>query len=598
MSRHLDARDDLIVEYLRSRGRVDVPPDLVLSVVDAARTLPQQRATWFGAFLPAVAAVASIALVVIVAGLLSQQPSTGPSPSTSNPASLTPSSPASIAASPRPGAATPAEMIAGPASCQDEGTGLSVPVPEGWYTNGATSALPGCHWFAREPFEATSLDREPSAAAITIDFDRADVVVPQNPLLQQETTMAGHPALRLELRAEESEGDGGPDPRLYLYVADVGGSDSPPSLRIVTSTGRPGDYSENRKAVDQLAATLTLSLPKPGERMPELQASVHETNDVVTDVTFNMGYSDGIVVYSDAISRDELGTSGWFGPYGERFVRIGFDGRAYSLSVLDLADGSPREIRTDEAQILAATLSPDGKWVYFTRTDATSGQDLGVWRQNLTTADVAQILKPNPARPTTPSQRGSTFTWTPGGALLVVQHCRGDRGDDCTWTLISNETGDVAGEVVPQTPAGLILGVANDRLLAGRNCDGQSCSSSLVDFETGSVTSVEGADTGRSRETLIESDAGPLLIQDNGALASRYRITATELETGRSWTAYETGGPGRVLVTLERGFGGVELDQGWFALAQEGQLATRHHVPPMLVNAVDQRQIELANLGQ
>jgi hypothetical protein len=74
-----------------------------------------------------------------------------------------------------------------------------------------------------------------------------------------------------------------------------------------------------------------------------------------------------------------------------------------------------------------------------------------------------------------PGRLATPFTWTPDGKLLVVQHCRGDRGDDCTWTLISAATGAVVREVVPSQPVGLLVGIANDRLLAGRDCDGLSC---------------------------------------------------------------------------------------------------------------------------
>jgi hypothetical protein len=590
MTPQLDPREGLIVEYVRARGRLEMPPDLVVSVIDAARGAPQQRASWFGAFAPTLAAVASVVLIAVVAGLLSQ-PTTGPAPAPSISASTSPSSATTSGA---PQAATPATMIVGPATCTDVRDGLSVTVPPGWYTNAATPALPACRWFAREPFEASAPDDDPPWAAVSLDVEPSKFAVPEGPLLRQETTIAGHAALRLELRAEESGRDGGPDPRLYMYVATLGAApESAPSLTIRTSTGRPGDYSANRDFVDQLAAGLTLSAPIGSQPLPMLQAAIHETNDIVSDGTFSLGYSDGTTVYSETLTRDKLQTSGWFGPFGESFLRIGSDGGRSTLSIMALTDKAPRTIQTDDAQILAATLSPDGDWIYFARASAAA--DLGVWRVPANGGGPVQVMNSDTTRPMPPGRLATPFTWTPDGKLLVVQHCRGDRGDDCTWTLISAATGAVVREVVPSQPVGLLVGIANDRLLAGRDCDGLSCTSSLVDFATGATSR---ADQPGARETLIESEAGPILLQDSGTGASGYRITATELETGRSWTAYQTGGPGRVLVTLERAFGGVQLQPGWFALAMEGQLGTQHVGPPLLVNAVDQRQIELANLGE
>ncbi len=84
------------------------------------------------------------------------------------------------------------------------------------------------------------------------------------------------------------------------------------------------------------------------------------------------------------------------------------------------------------------------------------------------------------------------------------------------------------------------------------------------------------ADGSGQRETLIESRVGPILLRDSGPSYGSYRVTATELDTGREWRAYETGGPRRMHVTLERPFGGVQLAPGWFALAEEGQFGTGH----------------------
>jgi hypothetical protein len=88
--------DDQILDYLRGRARVDPPPDFVVGIIDAIAAVPQRRAWRFAPFVPATAGLGAAALVIAVV-LLSQIPSTGPTPEPlpSAPASgaLPPSSP-------------------------------------------------------------------------------------------------------------------------------------------------------------------------------------------------------------------------------------------------------------------------------------------------------------------------------------------------------------------------------------------------------------------------------------------------------------------------------------------------------------------------
>lgn len=76
--------DERIIEYLRDRGRTDVPSGFVSSVMSAVEAAPPPR-SWFAAHLPAVAAVAAVALVAALALVLGPGRTVGPAP-TSSPA--------------------------------------------------------------------------------------------------------------------------------------------------------------------------------------------------------------------------------------------------------------------------------------------------------------------------------------------------------------------------------------------------------------------------------------------------------------------------------------------------------------------------------
>jgi len=75
--------DERINDYLRERGRVVVPLDLVESVADAVATTPQAREWWLNAWIPAFAAVGAAAVILVVSLVIGQTPDVGPQPAPS-----------------------------------------------------------------------------------------------------------------------------------------------------------------------------------------------------------------------------------------------------------------------------------------------------------------------------------------------------------------------------------------------------------------------------------------------------------------------------------------------------------------------------------
>lgn len=95
--------DAPILDYLRSRGRAQLPIDLIGSVVDAVADAPQQSGSPFAPIIPVAAALGAAAAVVAVSVVLQPQPEVGPKPTQSG--TMT----SSVSASPLP--ATPPAAI-------------------------------------------------------------------------------------------------------------------------------------------------------------------------------------------------------------------------------------------------------------------------------------------------------------------------------------------------------------------------------------------------------------------------------------------------------------------------------------------------------
>jgi hypothetical protein len=74
--------DDRVVEYLRERGRVDLPSGFVSSVMSAVEA-PAATRSWFAAGLPALATVTLVLVVTVVVLVFGPGRSAGPVPSAS-----------------------------------------------------------------------------------------------------------------------------------------------------------------------------------------------------------------------------------------------------------------------------------------------------------------------------------------------------------------------------------------------------------------------------------------------------------------------------------------------------------------------------------
>ncbi|HEX5748940.1 MAG TPA: hypothetical protein VFZ09_22055 [Archangium sp.] len=144
--------------------------------------------------------------------------------------------------------------------CSNPAGRYSIVYPSGWTTNTGKGVEP-CRFFHPTPFEVQPNSEEPLVAVsvkrepMPLDAFVQGSTGSSNEVLQQERlTLAGHPAVRLELRATQDSPLLPPGTREYLYA--IGDGDS--VVRVSTLAVRGLDYAGNQAVVDEMVRSLEL----------------------------------------------------------------------------------------------------------------------------------------------------------------------------------------------------------------------------------------------------------------------------------------------------------------------------------------------------
>jgi hypothetical protein len=144
--------------------------------------------------------------------------------------------------------------------CTNAAAGYSIGYPAGWYTTHPEPEQ-ACQLFDPEPFPipggtdfpppALSVAQTPGSVAeyLQVATDPAF----WRTVTREDTTVAGHPAVRIETEFVASEGESEPGTRSYGYVLDRDGT-----IVTVFATGLPGDagYSRYKAVADKAVTTL------------------------------------------------------------------------------------------------------------------------------------------------------------------------------------------------------------------------------------------------------------------------------------------------------------------------------------------------------
>ncbi len=146
--------------------------------------------------------------------------------------------------------------------CDNPSSDYSIGYPGGWTANSAGQVEP-CRFFHPAPFTVQpGTDEPPLAVSVKRESVSLQEFIqgntgPGHDVLQQErVTVAGQPAVRLELRTTDPSTFLPQGTREYLYAVSAG----PNALvRIGTLDAAPGlDYESLKDVVDQMVHTLQL----------------------------------------------------------------------------------------------------------------------------------------------------------------------------------------------------------------------------------------------------------------------------------------------------------------------------------------------------
>ncbi len=273
------------------------------------------------------------------------------------------------------------------------------------------------------------------------------------------------------------------------------------------------------------------------------------------------------------------------GPFGGTVLLGSDDGRATTLSLLDVAAGCEWVIAGTSDVVRRATLSPDGRFAYEHRVDRASRADLGVWRRDLA-GDARPVLVLDPISPDTrfgPTWV-TTLTWDESGSSLAVQSC-GEVA--CRVRILDIATGEVG--LVAEPGFGTLIGITGDRLVAHGACRGLPCPIVSVALDGGQMT-------------IIAEEAGQavMVTDDDGRPAVVYEADVD----GRRLVRVDPDGAHRVSMDLEadgrrlvpsgdRAESAAEAVPGWAAFGPDGRLPVDGRIPAIYRHVPDGRAVPL-----
>ncbi len=140
--------------------------------------------------------------------------------------------------------------------------GFAISYPEGWAVNSGET-VDACTRFAPESFSvppATDARVGSVTASVeTIPFDRLVSSGTAEPDSRQETTVDGHPAVRIQ-RVTAGEGLYPPGIRMTSYVVELEPGDDGPRTLVVDTVGLPQfDYARNVRMLDRMVETIDIT---------------------------------------------------------------------------------------------------------------------------------------------------------------------------------------------------------------------------------------------------------------------------------------------------------------------------------------------------
>lgn len=277
-----DPRDRSIRDYVKRRGRHEVPPDLVTAIQRAVDRTPQRGRSWISwptLGLAGVAAgilLAAVVLTVRPSDDIGGPPTATPGPTSAPTVSPTPSALQTPSPSPLPSPSpsavpddthgpayslAPDEAFSVPDECENPAAGYRISLPDEWFYNTAFDDFDACQWFAPTSYSVTDASTVPPEVAIVLSTqDGGDFGPGGEVVSRDEYTVSGRPAVRYEIAGEP--GGFAPE-RAVMWIIGLDGelpSEASTGRWLLGQTGtdRPGDFVANVEVLDRMIATIVV----------------------------------------------------------------------------------------------------------------------------------------------------------------------------------------------------------------------------------------------------------------------------------------------------------------------------------------------------
>lgn len=153
------------------------------------------------------------------------------------------------------------EVFTPPDVCVDLVRGLTVILPDSWWTNSAIDGVDACTYLAPGPFELTDPGTTPDGVVITLEVVAGNAATLEQILGIETLLVDAHRATRWELRP--GLGAPPPDTRTYQYAIELDASPADgPTLVATLTRERSDDYDRERAILDEMMRRLIIN-PTP-----------------------------------------------------------------------------------------------------------------------------------------------------------------------------------------------------------------------------------------------------------------------------------------------------------------------------------------------
>jgi hypothetical protein len=251
------------------------------------------------------------------------------------------------------------------------------------------------------------------------------------------------------------------------------------------------------------------------------------------------------------------------GPSGGTVLVGSDDGRASTLSLLDLAGICRWALAVTDDVVRHAVLDPDGRSITEYRVDRRSRADLGVWRRPLDGSSPARIIGPIEPDARFGRTWRTELAWSDDGRTLIVESC-GEVA--CRYRMRDEASGE--RQTVADPSLGALVGLVDERLVVHGACRGLPCPLISIDPD-GGPSVILHHDSGQA-VIARDGEGRPVIVHEVGVDGHDLREIGPD---GRDPRLIDVAHDGRRLVAGPAWSGSAaEHAPDWLVFGPDGRL--------------------------